>query len=155
MCTAALQGKIVEQGKIIRRQAEYIAALEEEVAALRKRVEELERLLKEKAGAKEAKKPVLRQDYSLSRQERIRRRRRRKKSPGRKPKEAKQEQVHRTEQVYPEGAAPEDCELARDQCAWRFENGRAVYVRYELFQRRGGPAGARRGGLGEPRLGGG
>jgi transposase len=134
---AAPKRATVEQEELIRRQAEYIASLEQEVAALRKRVEELERLLKEKAVAKEAKKPTFPQDYSLSRQERKRRRRRRRKSPGRKPKEAKGEQIHRTEQVYPEGAAPEECELARDQCAWRLEKGRAVYVRYEIFQQRG------------------
>ena len=138
MCMAAREVRTVEQDEVIRQQAEYIAALEHEVAALRKRVQELERLLKEKADAKEAKRPTPRQDYSLSRQERKRRRRRRKKSTGRKPKEAKQEQIHRTEQVYPEGAAPEDCDLSREQCGWRFENGRAVYVRYEVFRERGG-----------------
>lgn len=138
MCTAALKGKWMEQDEVIRRQAEQIAALEEEVAALRKKVKELERLLKEKAETKEATKPKIREDYSLSRQERKRRRRRRKRSTGRKPKEAKQHQIHRTERVYPEGAAPEDCAVARDQCAWRFENGRAVYVRYEVFQERSG-----------------
>jgi len=138
MCTAAPKRTAVEQEEIIRRQAEYIAALEQEIAALHKRVEELERLLKEKAGTKESKKPTFRQDYSLSRQERKRRRRRRK-STGRKPREAKQAQIHRTERVYPEGAAPEACDPAREQCAWRLEHGRAVYVRYEIFQQRGVP----------------
>ena len=62
MCTGALKGKAIEQDEIIRQQAEYMAALEEEVAGLRKRVEELQRLLKEKAGAKDAKKPVIGED---------------------------------------------------------------------------------------------
>jgi transposase len=151
MCRAAPKGKTVDRDAIIRRQAEYIAALEEKVAVLEKRVEELERLLREKAGAKEAKKPTFRQDFSLSAQERRRRRRRRRKSTGRKPKQAKQEQVHRSEEVYPEGVAPGDCELARDQCAWRLENGRAVYVRYEIFRERGVPDVPRVVGLRNPR----
>jgi transposase len=136
MSTEAPKRTTIQLEEIIRRQEKYIVALEQEAAALRKRVEELERLLQEKAVAKEAKKPTFREDYSLSRQERKHRRRRQKKSTGRKPKEAKQAQIQRTERVYPEGAAPEDCELARDQCAWRLENGRAVYVRYEIFRQR-------------------
>ena len=62
MCMAARKGRTVEQDEVIRNQAEYMAALEEEVAGLRKRVEELQRLLKGKAGAKDAKKPVIGED---------------------------------------------------------------------------------------------
>jgi len=122
--------EIAKRDEIIRRQADEIASLKREIA-------ELKALLKEKAVAKDAKRPVFSQDYSLSRQERQRRRKRRAKSSGRKPTAAKQQHIERTDDIYPQGVFPQRCELAREQCAWRLEDGRAVYVRYRIFQKRG------------------
>src|ERR1039457_844357 len=124
------ESEIAKRDEIIRRQAEEIAALKQEVA-------DLKALLKERAAAKDAKRPTFSQDYSLSRQERQRSRRGRKKSTGRKPTESKQHRVDRTEDVYPPDGSPQLCELAREQCAWRWEKGRAVYVRYRIFRERG------------------
>jgi hypothetical protein len=124
------ESEIAKRDEIIRQQAEEIAALKQEVA-------DLKALLKERAAAKDAKRPTFSQDYSLSRQERQRSRRGRKKSTGRKPTESKQHRVDRTEDVYPPDGSPQSCELAREQCAWRLEEGRAVYVRYRIFRERG------------------
>lgn len=123
------EGELAKRDEIICRQAEEIASLKQEVA-------ELKALLKERAAAKDAKRPTFSQDYSLSRQERQRSRGRRKKSTGRKPTESKQHRVDRTEDVYPPDSSPQMCELAREQCAWRLEDGRAVYVRYRIFRER-------------------
>jgi hypothetical protein len=137
MNEATWKRAIAERDEIIRRQAEEIAAWKQQTAGMQQEIAELKALLKEKAAAKDAKRPAFSQDYSLSRQERQRMRRRRKKSTGRKPAEAKQQQVERTDDIYPQGAAPRRCELAREQCAWRLEDGRAVYVRYRIFRERG------------------
>jgi hypothetical protein len=59
------EGEIAKRDEIIRRQAEEIAALKQEVA-------DLKSLLKERAAAKDSKRPTFSQDYSLSRQERCR-----------------------------------------------------------------------------------
>ena len=105
---------------------------------MRQEIAELKAMLKEKAAAKDAKRPVFSQDYSLSRQERQRARRGRNKSTGRKPTDAKQQCVERTNDIYPQGVSPRRCELAREQCAWRLEDGRAIYVCYRIFRERGG-----------------
>jgi len=122
--------EIAKRDEIIRRQAEEIAALKREVGKLKS-------LLQEKAAAKDAKRPVFSQDYSLSRQERQRKRKRRAKSSGRKPSADKQQHVERTDDIYPLNVTQQNCEPAREQCAWRLENGRAIYVRYRIFQDRG------------------
>jgi len=137
MNRAAWRREIAERDEIIRRQAEEIAALKQQAANMQREIAELKALLKDKASAKDAKRPVFSQDYSLSRQERQRMRRRRKKSTGRKPAQAKQQRVERTDNIYPQGVPQRRCEMAREQCAWRLEDGRAVYVRYRIFRERG------------------
>jgi transposase len=130
MSETAWEKEIAKRDDLIRRQADEIAALKQEVT-------ELKSLLKEKAVAKDAKRPTFSQDYSLSRQEREKSRHRHKKSTGRKPGEAKQHRIQRTDDIYPQGVPPRRCELAREQCAWRLEDGRAAYVRYRIFRERG------------------
>jgi transposase len=132
MNETAWEREIAQRDTIICRQADEIAALKQELA-------EVKSLLKEKAATKDAKRPTFSQDYSLSRQQREKSRRRRKKSTGRKPREAKQQRVERTDDIHPPGVPPRRCELAREQCAWRLEEGRAVYVRYRIFRERGSP----------------
>ncbi len=51
-------------------------------------------------------------------------------------REAKQHRVERTDDIYPQGVPPRRCEPAREQCAWRLEEGRAIYVRYRIFRER-------------------
>jgi hypothetical protein len=130
MKETAWEREIAQRDAIICRQADEIAALKQELAEVKSR-------LKEKAATKDAKRPTFSQDYSLSRQQREKSRRRRKKSTGRKPREAKQQRVERIDDIYPPGVPPRRCELAREQCAWRLEEGRAVYVRYRIFRERG------------------
>jgi len=137
MSRAAWRREIAGRDDLIRRQADEIAALKQQAVNMQREIAELKALLKDEAAAKDAKRPVFSQDYSLSRQERQRMRRRRKKSTGRKPAQAKQHRVERTDNIYPQGVSPRRCELVREQCAWRLEDGRAVYVRYRIFRERG------------------
>ena len=106
MNEAAWEQEIAKRDEIIRRQADEIAALKREVT-------ELKSLLKEKADAKDAKKPKFAEDYSLDRQERKKTRRRKKKSTGRKPTQAKQHLIQQTENVYPHGVPSRRCELGK------------------------------------------
>jgi len=136
MSAAALEMEIVKRDEIIRRQAQEIAELKKRAASLEQQLVQLQSLLKERAATKDAKRPIFSQDYSLSRQERERMRHRRKRSPGRRPREAKQHRIERTDDIYPQGVPPRRCEPAREQCAWRLEEGRAIYVRYRMFRER-------------------
>jgi transposase len=136
MNEAAWKHEIAKRDEIIFRQADALVAFANQVASLQQKVSELTSLLQEKAGAKDAKKPKFAEDYSLKRQERKKLRRRKKESTGRKPTQAKQHLVQRTENVYPHGVPSRRCELAREQCAWRLKDGRAVYVRYRIFRER-------------------
>ena len=74
--------------------------------------------------------------YSLeaeAKRRRGRQRRRKKKSPGRRPTELKFADAQRTEDIYPDGVRPKDCQLVRERAVWRLENGRAVRVGYRIF----------------------
>ena len=42
--------------------------------------------------------------------------------------------AERTEKVYPEGIAPEDCKLSHTRPLWQLENGRAVLLAYEVYR---------------------
>jgi transposase len=42
--------------------------------------------------------------------------------------------VERTEQVYPEGVAPEECKLSHVRPVWRMEDGRTVLVGYQIYR---------------------
>jgi transposase len=79
--------------------------------------------------------------YSVAAEEKRRRRkrRRRKKSPGRRPTALKFADAHRLEDIYPDAARRQDCQLVRERAIWRLEDGRAVRVGYRIFATPGGP----------------
>jgi transposase len=117
----------------IRRQERIIAEQARQIARLQARITELESVLERKAQANRSKPPRFSGDYSLRSQERPTRRRK-KRSPGRRPKALKLDQAQRTEEVYPQGVPPSQCDFVRDRLAWRIEHGRAVRVRYRLHR---------------------
>jgi transposase len=45
------------------------------------------------------------------------------------------EQAERTENVYPDGFSPERCKFSHSRVAWRFEDGRAVLIAYNIYRR--------------------
>jgi hypothetical protein len=109
---------------LIREQAEKIKQLVEEVARLKA-------LLEGKADGKVAKPPKFTENYSLDRNPR-RQKKPRKKSTGRKPQAGKLDLATEQRDVYPEGAAREECIRQRSQFAWRILDGKAVYVCYQI-----------------------
>ena len=42
--------------------------------------------------------------------------------------------AQRTEKVYPDAIAPQDCKLSHTRPLWRLENGRAVLLAYEVYR---------------------
>lgn len=75
-------------------------------------------------------------DYGLegeAQRRRQRKRRRKKNSPGRRPTVFKFNDAQRYEDIYPSGARPGECTLARQRAVWRLENGRAMLVGYRIF----------------------
>jgi transposase len=114
-----------------------VRQLTQENRRLQQRVDELEAVLGKRQQRNDSQPPRFSGDYSLATQERKRSRKRNKKSPGRTPNADKLERVQRTEDVFPEGAKPENCVFCRDRLVWRLEANRAVYVRYRLHRERG------------------
>jgi transposase len=125
--------QIEQMAETIRHQQQIIAEQAQEIARLQGRVADLEAVLERKAQANRSKTPRFSGDYSLGSQERPKRRRK-KRSPGRRPKSQKLDQAQRTVDVFPEGAAPQQCVFVRDQLAWRIEDGRAVLLCYRLHR---------------------
>ena len=42
--------------------------------------------------------------------------------------------AERTEPIFPDGIAPNDCQLSHTRPVWRLENGRAVLIAYEIYR---------------------
>jgi hypothetical protein len=117
-----------------------IAELESKIADLAKENDRLRDLLESKAKAKSSRKPRFSDnDSGHSEGRQSKKKGRGKGATGRRPSRDKQAFVGGTEKVYPEEAVPADCVRVRTQCAWRIVDGRAVYIRYEIFDRPGSP----------------
>jgi transposase len=114
-----------------------IAGLVEKAADLTKENDRLRELLEGKAKAKSSRKPKFSDNYSgHSNGNSSKKKGRGKGATGRRSSTEKQQFVSDTVEVYPEGVDQADCVLLRTQCAWRIVDGRAVYVCYEIFDRR-------------------
>lgn len=53
---------------------------------------------------------------------------------GRRRTKDKIGQAERAESIYPEGVAPEQCQLSHVRTVWRLENRRAVLIAYEIYR---------------------
>ena len=101
-----------------------------------RRIAELEKEL--------GKSPTTKLDepFSVEAEEKRQAKRGKGKKPPKKPKRRKGRvtsddklaKAVRTERVYPEGVPEEDCWLSHTRPIWRFENGSAVIVAYEIYR---------------------
>jgi len=118
---------------------DLIVALQRRLQAADKRIEELEKQLKQLGGAGTAK---VAEPFSMRAEEqrqeargrKKKRRRKDKKRRGRLSSADKVKQAERTEPVFPEGVAPDDCQRSHVRPVWRLENGRAVLVAYQVYR---------------------
>ena len=127
----------LEQGRIdANRLVDLFIAAQRELQAAKQRIDELEKQL---AGAATAK---VEQPFSMQAEEKRQEARGKKKN--RKPKRKnrrgrlktadKVALAERTEPIFPDGIAPNDCQLSHTRPVWRLENGRAVLIAYEIYR---------------------
>ncbi len=116
----------------IAEQAGTIAELTSQVAKLEEKLAKLEALLSTQAEAKSSKAPAFTENYSLDRNK-TNKKTPKKKSTGRKPAETKRHQVTDTIKVFADGVDRAKCMLHRSQFAWRIDNGKAVYLQYDIY----------------------
>ena len=53
---------------------------------------------------------------------------------GRRQTKDKIDQAERTERIYPEGMAPEQCQLSHVRTVWRLEHRQAALIAYEIYR---------------------
>ena len=109
-----------------------IAELTAQVKSLQDKVARLEALLASQVDSKSSKTPVFTENYSLDRNK-TSEKKPRKKSTGRKPAEAKCHLVTETINIFADGVDPARCIRHRSQFAWRIDDGKAVYVCYDIY----------------------
>ena len=127
----------VRQGRIpADRLADLLAWALRQLEDAKRRIQELEGQLKQSPTAK------LEESYSVAAEEKrqaakdkkSRKSKRSQHKGGRKSKAEKIAQAVRTEAVYPEGVAPEECWLSHTRPVWRLEGGQAVLVAYDIYR---------------------
>ncbi len=128
----------VRSGRIdVDRLVNLVVILQRELQEARRRIEELEKKL---GGSGTAK---VEEPFSLREEEK------RQAARGNTPRPSKKlpplrrgrlttadkiAQAERTEQVFPAGVPPEECQLSHTRPVWRLEQGRAVLVTYEVWR---------------------
>jgi hypothetical protein len=126
----------VREGRIgVERLVDLVVSLQRQLQAANRRIEELEK----KLGGSPT--PKLDEPYSMraeeQRQEVRGKKTRKEKRQGRRGRlktKDKIAQAERTESVFPEGVAPEACQLSHVRPVWRLENNRAVLIAYQIYR---------------------
>jgi transposase len=126
----------LQQGRIdANRLVDLFATCQRELQAAQQRIAELEKQL---AGATSAK---VDQPFSMRAEEKRQEARgKKKRTPKRKNRRGRLKTAdkvalaERTEKIFPDGIAPNDCHLSHTRPVWRLENGRAVLIAYEIYR---------------------
>src|SRR5271170_5154053 len=133
----------VREGRIdAERLVDLVVAGQRQVQAMQQQLEAAKQLieeLKKKLGGAGTTK--LDEPFSVraeeKRQEARGKKKRKKKQKGRRGRfktSDKIAQAERTEPVFPEGVAPDACELSHTRPVWRLENGRATLIAYQIYR---------------------
>jgi len=115
----------------LERRDETIAKQAERIKELEAENEQLRRLLEGKAESKAAKKPKFTENYSLDKN--THKKRHLAISTGRRSHEAKWDLISDSQPIYWKDADREECVCHREQFAWRLVAGKAVYIRYSIY----------------------
>jgi transposase len=126
----------VREGRIdAGRLVDLIATLQQELQAAQQRIAELE---------KQVGSPTAKVDQPYSTRAEEQRQQKRGKTKRKKPKSNKRrgrvsttekiKQAKRTEKVFPDGVAPDQCYLSHVRPVWRIENGQAIIIAYEIYR---------------------
>ena len=121
------------------RLADLIVTLQRKLQAANERIAELEKELNAATNGPTTAK--VDEAYSMRAEEKRqeqrskkKRRRQRKGRRGRLTTAGKVALAERTEDVFPDGIAKNDCKLSHVRPVWRLENGRAVLIAYRIFR---------------------
>jgi hypothetical protein len=115
------------------RLVELVVMLAEQLQRALRRIEELEKELGRRP-------PKLEEPFSVRAEEQrqeARGKKRRQRKPKRRGRNRTAEKValaERTEKVFPQGVAQDECAYSHTRPVWRLENGRAVLVAYEIHR---------------------
>lgn len=130
---AQLENRVKEQDR-------EIAALRLRVVELETENERLKELLRQKGESKNAKTPKFSTNYSVQRNEpgdpksvKSKSKKKRKSSTGRVPNALKSDKADQIIEIHPGGVIRNDNVFHREQFAWRFIDGKSVYVQYQIF----------------------
>ncbi len=129
--TIGYEKELQKRNKKIAQQEERIKQLEAEVEQSKSEIEKLKKLLSGKAESKTAKKPKFTENYSLNKNQR--KKKRHKKSTGRRSHDAKRDMVESEDTVYRDGVPHNKQVFHREQFAWRFIDGKAIYICYKIY----------------------
>jgi transposase len=129
----------VRQGRVdVDRLIDVIVSLQRQLEAARQRIEELEKKLGGPAAPTPAK---VDQPFSMRAEEKRQRDRNKNKLKlsrrgrrGRLTSADKLKLAERTVPCYPEGVPEKDCWLSHTRPAWRLEQGRAVFIAYQIYR---------------------
>lgn len=127
----ALSTKPIDYEKELQERNKKIAQQAERIKELEAEVERLKKLLLGKAASKTAQKPTFTQNYSFDKNRR--KKKRRQKSTGRRSRQVKRNLVEKEQAVYRDGVARHKQVFHREQFAWRFIEGQAVYLCYKIY----------------------
>jgi transposase len=114
---------------------QQLQATQQQLQAAKQRIDELEKKLGGAATAKLAEPFSVRSEEQ--RQEARGQKKRQRKRQGRRGRlktKDKIAQAQRSESVFPEGVAPEACQLSHVRPVWRLENGQAVLIAYHIYR---------------------
>jgi transposase len=132
----------VQEGRIsAERLVDLVVAVQQQLQATQQQLEAakqlIEELKKQLGGAGTTK---LDEPFSVRAEEKrqeARGKKRKKKQKGRRGRfktSDKIAQAERTEPVFPEGVAPDACQLSHTRPVWRLENSRATLIAYQIYR---------------------
>jgi hypothetical protein len=111
------------------------------IASQQKLIEKLQNQAADLQEKLDGKNPTERLDEQYSQRAEEKRqakgKKRKRPNPRRKGRITTAEKIakaERTEPVYPKGFDPEQCKLSHTRVVWRFENGRAALIAYEVYR---------------------
>ena len=115
---------------------DVIVAQQRQLQAAQHRIEELEKKVGGTATAK-VDEPFSMRAEEKRQQARHPKKKRKLSRKGRRGRVATADKLklaERTEQVFPEGSPPQDCQLSHTRPVWRLEKGRAVLIAYHIYR---------------------
>jgi transposase len=131
---ASLQQQFQTAQQQLQTAQQQLQTAQQQLQAARERLQKLEKNLGMPATTKLEEPFSLRAEEKRQQARGKKRQTRRQGRRGRLRTADKIAQAQRTEQVFPEGVARQDCRLSHVRPVWRLEKGQAVLIAYEIYR---------------------